>query len=388
MTIELKVPSVGESVTEVVLGDWLKAEGDHVQQDEAVIELESEKATFDAPAPVSGVLAKILKQAGETAQVGEVIAQIEPDGGAAQPKPEKNAESERPAQRLETEAKKTAEAKKPSTPPAAAKTETSAEAREAKPIRKSEPKQHEAKSPLASASGGSSRGEESVPMSPIRRRIAERLVRAQQTAALLTTFNEIDMSKVKELRKQHQDAFQTKHGVKLGFMSFFVKASVAALQEIPQVNAAIQGDQIIHHNYCDIGIAIGGGKGLVVPVLRNAENLTFAQIEKAIEDFARRAQSGELTPDELRGGTFTITNGGIYGSLLSTPIVNPPQSGVLGMHSIQERPVVVDGTIVARPMMYVALTYDHRLIDGREAVTFLRRVKDLVEEPERLLFLS
>lgn len=223
-------------------------------------------------------------------------------------------------------------------------------------------------------------------MTPIRRRIAERLVEAQHTAALLTTFNEIDMTRVMELRQLHRDAFEKKHGVRLGFMSFFVKASVAALQAIPEVNAEIRGNDIVYRDYCDIGIAVGGGRGLVVPVLRNAETMDFADIELAIADFARRAQESRLSVEELQGGTFTISNGGVYGSLLSTPIVNPPQSGILGLHRIQERPVVIDGQIVVRNMMYVALTYDHRIIDGREAVTFLRHIKETLEQPERMLF--
>jgi 2-oxoglutarate dehydrogenase E2 component (dihydrolipoamide succinyltransferase) len=222
-------------------------------------------------------------------------------------------------------------------------------------------------------------------MSPIRRRIAQRLVEAQQNAALLTTFNEFDMSAVVAIRKKYRDTFQEQYGVKLGFMSFFVKAVVESLTEIPQVNAEVRGNDIVFRNYYDIGIAVGGGKGLVVPVLKNAERLSFAEIEKAIADFARRAADNQLKVEELQGGTFTISNGGVYGSLLSTPIVNPPQSGVLGMHAIQDRPVVRDGNIVIRPMMYVALTYDHRLIDGREAVTFLNRVREIVEDPARLL---
>jgi 2-oxoglutarate dehydrogenase E2 component (dihydrolipoamide succinyltransferase) len=222
-------------------------------------------------------------------------------------------------------------------------------------------------------------------MSPIRKAIAQNLLSAQQNAALLTTFNEIDMSAVMALRKQHQDAFTERHGIKLGFMSFFVKAAVDALQAFPAINAYVEGNEIVYHDYCDVGIAIGGGKGLVVPVIRNAETMTFAQIEQAIAEFAKRAQSGAIKPDELKGGTFTITNGGVYGSLLSTPIVNPPQSGVLGMHATQDRPVVRDGQIVARPMMYIALTYDHRVVDGREAVSFLKRIKDCIENPVRLL---
>jgi len=222
-------------------------------------------------------------------------------------------------------------------------------------------------------------------MSLIRRRIAQRLVEAQQTAALLTTFNEIDMSAVMELRTKYKDLFHKTTGAKLGFMSFFVKATVEALRLVPQVNAEIRGNDIVFHNYYDIGIAVGGGKGLVVPVLRNAERLSFADIERAIEDFGRRAQENKLSIEELRGGTFTISNGGIYGSLMSTPIVNPPQSGVLGMHAIQERPVARNGAVVIRPMMYVALTYDHRIVDGKEAVTFLKRIKDVLEDPARML---
>jgi 2-oxoglutarate dehydrogenase E2 component (dihydrolipoamide succinyltransferase) len=227
--------------------------------------------------------------------------------------------------------------------------------------------------------------EEIVPMTRLRRTIAERLVQAQHQAALLTTFNEIDMSQVIGLRKEHGEAFQAKYGTKLGFMSFFIKAAVDALQLIPQVNAEIRGTDIVYHKHCDIGVAIGGGKGLVVPVLRNAQQLTFAAVELAIADFGARAKENKLKPEELQGGTFTISNGGVYGSLLSTPIVNPPQSGVLGMHAIQERPVAHLGQVVIRPMMYVALTYDHRLVDGREAVTFLKRVKDVIEDPARLL---
>ncbi len=235
---------------------------------------------------------------------------------------------------------------------------------------------------------GTSRGdreEEAVPMSPIRRRIAQRLVEAQHTAALLTTFNEIDMSAVMALRSEHKDVFQEKYGVKLGFMSFFVKASIDALKLVPQVNAEIRGNDIVYHNYFDIGIAVGGGKGLVVPVLRDADRMSFAEIEVAIADLAHRARENSLQLEELQGGTFTISNGGVYGSLLSTPIVNPPQSGILGLHTIQDRPVAREGQVVIRPMMYVALTYDHRIVDGQGAVTFLKRIKEVIEEPMRML---
>jgi len=230
------------------------------------------------------------------------------------------------------------------------------------------------------------RDEERVPMTPMRRRIAERLVEAQRTGALLTTFNEVDMSAVMELREEYKAEFQEKHGVKLGFMSFFVKAVVEGIAQNPRVNAEIRHGDIVYHHYCDIGIAVGGGKGLVVPVLRNAETLDFAEIEKRIADFGARAKENRIALDELEGGTFTISNGGVYGSMMSTPIVNPPQSGILGLHAIQDRPVARDGQVVIRPMMYIALTYDHRLVDGREAVTFLKRVKDYVEKPARLLF--
>ena len=232
---------------------------------------------------------------------------------------------------------------------------------------------------------GGIRETRSVPMSPIRQTIAQRLVSAQQTAALLTTFNEIDMHAVKSLRGEYKDAFEKKYGTKLGFMSFFVRAVVDALQEFPAINAQMEDNKLIYHNYCDIGIAVGGGKGLVVPVLRNAENMSFAEIEAAIRDFGARAQKNQIGLEELEGGTFTITNGGVYGSLLSTPIVNPPQSGVLGMHGIVDRPVAINGEVVIRPMMYVALTYDHRVVDGKEAVSFLRRIKDVIEDPSRLI---
>src|SRR5262245_1485616 len=229
------------------------------------------------------------------------------------------------------------------------------------------------------------REEQIIPMTPIRRRIAERLVEAQKSAALLTTFNQVDMSAVMELRKKHQETFQARYNIKLGLMSFFIKAAIESLKDVPQLNAEVRGHDVVYRNYFDIGIAVGGGKGLVVPVLRNAERMSFAEVEKAVADFAQRAQTNQLKVDELQGGTFTISNGGVYGSMLSTPIVNPPQSGVLGLHTIEDRPVARDGAVVIRPMMYVALTYDHRIVDGREAVTFLKRIKELIEQPARLL---
>jgi len=398
MSVELKIPSVGESISEVQIGAWRKSQGERVAEDEIVAELETDKATFELPAPAAGVLTKILKKAGESASVGEVIALL--GDGAEGAKPQAKEKGEEPA-RGEAAKDEPQAKEKGGEPPRGEKAKGEAQAKReeaatAKPQAREtrrEPAQGELVTREAPATraqreakgAAPGREEKIVPMSPIRRRIAQRLVEAQQAAALLTTFNEIDMSVVMALRKKHQESFQKAYGVKLGFMSFFVKAVVEALSTIPQVNAEVRGSDIVYRNYFDIGIAVGAGKGLVVPVLRNAERMSFAEIERAIADFARRAAENQLKVDELQGGTFTISNGGIYGSLLSTPIVNPPQSGVLGMHAIQERPVVRDGLIVVRPMMYVALTYDHRVVDGREAVTFLARVREIVEEPSRLL---
>ncbi|HWD20711.1 MAG TPA: dihydrolipoyllysine-residue succinyltransferase [Verrucomicrobiae bacterium] len=371
MPIDLTVPTVGESITEVEIGQWLKAEGDTVQKDENVVALESEKATVDLPAPAAGVLTKILKKKGDKAAVGEIIAQI--DAAGAAPK----ATESKPAEAKAAKSSKTAAAPAPPAAPAPAPEpveEKAAPAPTPPPVKSSVP---------APASGG--REEEVVRMSPLRRTVAQRLVESKNTMAMLTTFNEVDMSAVIALRKQHQDAFVARHGVKLGFMSFFVRASIEALKAIPQLNASIRGTDIVYHNYFDISIAIGSDKGLVAPALRNAERLSFSEVEKAIADFAARAKANKLKPDELQSGTFTITNGGVYGSLLSTPIINPPQSGILGMHSIQERPIAVAGAVVIRPMMNIALSYDHRLVDGREAVTFLVRVKDMIENPARIL---
>lgn len=388
MAIELKVPAVGESITEVEIGDWLKLEGASVQKDENVVALESEKATVELPAPVSGKVSKILKQKGETAAVGEVIGYLE---------------------EMEVPAEKAPAPKEPAQAPPKAAVKTpgnghetpSPAARETKPfVQPTEPRKEVPKKPREefkepavepkteappTPAAGAGREEEVVPMSPMRRAAAKHLVEAQQTAALLTTINEIDMSAVMALRKEFQPQFQEKYGVKLGIMSFFVKAAVDALKLIPQVNAEVRGTNIVYKNYYDIGVAVGGGKGLVVPVLRGAERLSFAEIEVAIGKFAQRAKENKLKPDELTGGTFTISNGGVYGSLLSTPIVNPPQSGILGLHAIQDRPVARDGNVVIRQMMYVALTYDHRIVDGREAVTFLKRIKEAIETPARML---
>ncbi|MCI0335873.1 MAG: 2-oxoglutarate dehydrogenase complex dihydrolipoyllysine-residue succinyltransferase [Planctomycetes bacterium] len=389
MPVDLKVPEMGESVTEVYIGQWWKKEGDQVEQDDVLVELESEKATLDLRAPAAGVLTKILKNSGEEAEVGEVIGQI--DEAATQKAPKKSA-----SRAEQKEEKSTTEKQPADEPKAAADDKTVAKETDKKADQKSanaKPKVALQRANEAAESGvllspksvESNREEERVVMSPIRRRIASRLVNAQRNAALLTTFNEIDMSAVKQLRAQHGEAFKERHRVRLGFMPFFVKAAVEALRLFPELNAMIDGDDIVYRRYYDIGVAISSDKGLVVPVLRDADRMSFAQIEQAIEDLSKRARSGELKVEELHGGTFTITNGGVFGSLLSTPIVNPPQSGVLGMHAIQNRPIAVDNQIVIRPMMYVALSYDHRTVDGREAVTFLRRIKETIEEPARLL---
>ena len=366
MSIELKVPTtIGESITEVQIVDWLKAPGDTVQQDEPVVSLETEKAALDLPAPVSGVLVDILKKKGETAEVGEVIAHLE---GTMPKEPAPGP----PSGTLAGEDRR-------------GRKETTIEAKPAPATRPAPDETQRPPSRSVDRLAAGERGEERVPMSLLRRKVAERLVQAQQTAALLTTFNEIDMTAVRGLRQSHQEAFQHRHSVKLGLMSFFVKAAIEALKLIPELNAEIRGTDLIYRRYYDIGIAVGSGRGLVVPVLRNAERLGFADIETAIADFAKRAETKQLTVEELEGGTFTISNGGIYGSLLSTPIVNPPQSGILGLHAIQDRPVAREGQVVIRPMMYVALTYDHRIVDGREAVTFLKHVKMNIEEPARML---
>ncbi len=360
MAVELKVPSLGESVTEVEIGAWLKREGDAVNKDENLVTLESEKATVDLPSPAAGTLGKIIKRTGEKAAVGDVIALLEASG--------------KPAAKEEAKS-----APKPETPAAAPSP------------RPSEPKKTQRTVMFppppapAQVAAGAGRQEEVVPMTLLRRTVAQRLVEASQTMAMLTTFNEIDLSSVIALRKQYQETFTKRYGVKLGFMSFFVKATVEALKAIPQINASVRGNDIVYHHYYDIGVAIGGGKRLVVPVLRNAERMSFAEVEQAVASLAERAKAGQLKPDELQGGTFTITNGGVYGSLLSTPIVNPPQCAILGMHTIQERPVAVEGKVEIRPMMYVALSYDHRLVDGREAVTFLMQIKEMIEKPARLL---
>jgi 2-oxoglutarate dehydrogenase E2 component (dihydrolipoamide succinyltransferase) len=419
MAVELKVPTVGESITEVQIGQWLKGEGQAVEKDEVLVEIETDKATVEVVAPISGTISKVLKHSGEAAEVGEVIGYVEPVGAAtgasdgapaAETVSSETAEAEAAAKAQAAETIKKQDVKPPSlgrTPepraippreeskpaPAAARTDAapaatgenlviSADVPRAIPRKVDLPRGQKAAIGPVLRDG---REEEVVPMSPIRKRIAQRLVEAQHTAALLTTFNEVDMSAVIALRNEHKATFEEKYGIKLGFMSFFVKAAIDALKLVPAVNAEIRDTSIVYKNYFDIGIAVGGGKGLVVPVLRDADRMSFADIELAIADLATRARKNALQLEELQGGTFTISNGGVYGSLLSTPIVNPPQSGILGLHSIQDRPVAREGQVVIRPMMYLALTYDHRIVDGQGAVTFLKRIKEVMEEPMRML---
>lgn len=424
MQIELKVPSVGESITEVEIGQWLKNEGEAVSANDNLVVIESEKTTLELPSPAAGALAKILKRKGEVAKVGEVIGYLDQNGAPtakaeaqpaaqSQPAPTSSpAQNERvvmpSAARVMAEHGVKAENVQGTGPGGRVLKEDvlkQVEGLQKEKVAPSQPSTQPAPQPAAPAPATNApapssaapkisptvevpsgyRQEQVVPMTRLRKTLAERLVQAQQTAALLTTFNEVDMTEVMNLRKQYQEQFVQKYGFKLGFMSFFVKAVVDGLRMIPQVNAEIRGTDIIYRNYFDIGVAVGGGKGLVVPVLRNAERMSFAQIEVAIANFAKKAKDNKLTLEDLQGGTFTISNGGVYGSLLSTPIINPPQSGILGMHAIQERPIALNGEVVIRPMMYIALTYDHRIVDGREAVTFLKRIKEVIENPARIL---
>jgi 2-oxoglutarate dehydrogenase E2 component (dihydrolipoamide succinyltransferase) len=416
---EIRVPTLGESVTEATIGKWFKKPGDPVAVDEPIVELETDKVTIEVPAPAAGVLADIAAKDGETVAVGALLGQIKEGAGApgkAAPAPPgrpdqktdttapTGATEEEPRARPQAAAKPAAAAPlSPSVRKLAAESGTDAStvpgsgkdgrvtkgdmmaaieraAAAPTPISQGAPVQVRAPSPPDDAAR-----EERVKMTRLRQTIARRLKEAQNVAAMLTTFNEVDMSAVMALRSRYKDLFEKKHAVKLGFMGFFVKACVQALEEIPAVNAEIDGTDLVYKNYYHIGVAVGTEKGLVVPVVRDCDRKSFAQIEKEIADFGRRARDGTLKIEEMQGGTFTISNGGVYGSLMSTPILNAPQSGILGMHKIQERPVAVAGKIEIRPMMYLALSYDHRIVDGREAVTFLVRVKEILEDPERLV---
>ncbi len=439
MPIEIVVPPFGESITEGVISKWHKSEGDAIKHDENVVEIESDKATADVPSPSAGRVGKILKNSGDKVLVGEVIGYVltEAEAGSAESKPAVPASPGATTATNPGASPSNVQVKSqgpnvaignvtpapaaPTLPPApfqmpAAQAALAASGVNPGSVTATGPGNRMLKEDVQRAAEGNTQGGSKAPakpapagngvtrvdaplpaalrgnrderienMTPIRQRIAQRLVEAQSTAAMLTTFNEIDMTEVMALRNKHKDAYQERYGVKLGFMSFFVKAAVDALKQFPVVNAEIREPQIVYKSYYDIGIAVGGGKGLVVPVLRNAELMSFAQIEKTIGDFGKRAAENKIKLDELQGGTFTISNGGVYGSLLSTPILNPPQSAILGLHAIQQRPIALNNQVVIRPMMYVALTYDHRIVDGREAVTFLRRIKEGIEDPTRLL---
>jgi 2-oxoglutarate dehydrogenase E2 component (dihydrolipoamide succinyltransferase) len=409
MSVEIRVPALGESVTSATVARWMKQPGDAVAADEPLVELETDKVTVEVPAPAAGVLEAIIAKDGTEVEVGAVLGTIAADGAARQPAAAA-AESAAPAEAaparatarppLPAAAKLMADAGlKPEAVTGTGKggqitkgdvlkaieSLTPAAKPEPPPAPKPSAAPQPAPAPAAKAPLSGERRVERVRMTRLRATIARRLKEAQNTAAILTTFNEIDMSAVMALRAKYRDAFEKRHGVRLGFMGFFVKACVAALREFPIVNAFIEGDEIVQHHYMDIGIAVSAPTGLVVPVLRNAETLSLAAIEAAIAEFARKARDGQLTLEEMSGGTFSITNGGVFGSLLSTPILNPPQSAILGMHKIEERPVAIGGKVEIRPMMYVALSYDHRIIDGREAVGTLVRIKEAVEAPERLL---
>jgi len=399
MLIEVKVPQLSESVAEATLLAWRKKVGEAVKRDENLIDIETDKVVLELPAPADGVLAKIVKGDGGTVKAGEVIATIDTDG-----KVSAAASSAAAPAKAVPAAPKPAPAAAPAMPSARKLAEekgidTSAIAGSGRGGRVTKadvigepPKAPESRPPLPQPPAPVSvdrvlagRPEQRVPMSRLRARIAERLVQSQSTAAILTTFNEVNMQPVMDLRKKYQERFEKEHGVRLGFMSFFVKAAVHALKKYPIVNASIDGNDIVYHGYFDIGVAVGSPRGLVVPIIRDADQMSFAEVEKKIADFGKRAQDGKLSIDELTGGTFSISNGGVFGSMLSTPIINPPQSAILGVHATRERPVAENGQVVIRPINYLALSYDHRIIDGREAVLSLVAMKEALEDPARLL---
>jgi 2-oxoglutarate dehydrogenase E2 component (dihydrolipoamide succinyltransferase) len=406
MGTEVKVPALGESITEATLGAWLKKPGDAVALDEPVASLETDKVSVDVPSPVAGVFGEALVAEGEAVNVGAVIATIGEGTGAAAAPAAKAPEAAAPAapaakggdisdeqaQALRLSPSVRRAVQESGVDPAGLTgsgkdgrlTKEDVAKAKSSPVPSAAPAAATVQASAPAVPKGE-RGEERVKMTRLRQTIATRLKDAQNTAALLTTFNDVDMTEVIAARTRYKDLFEKKHGIRLGFMGFFTKAVALAARDVPAVNARIEGDEIVYHNYLDVSVAVSAPKGLVVPVVRSADQMSFAEIEAAIAGFGKKAKEGTLTADDMKGGTFTISNGGVFGSLLSTPIINPPQSAVLGLHRIEERPVVKDGQIVARPMMYVALSYDHRLIDGREAVTFLVRVKEAIEDPTRLL---
>ncbi len=402
--VDVKVPTLGESVSEATVATWFKKPGEAVTQDEMLCELETDKVSVEVPAPVSGVLAEILVKEGETVQAGGRLGVITQGAAAADPRVAKAAAVQSPGagpEQLTPRAGAADVEDAPSAKKAMAETgltrdQVQGTGKDGRVMKEDVARAASAPAPAAAAptpvaaprapaSAADAGREERVKMTRLRQTIARRLKDAQNTAAMLTTYNEVDMKGVMDLRSEYKDVFEKKHGVKLGFMSFFVKACAHALHEVPEVNAEIDGDSVVYKNYINMGVAVGTPQGLVVPVIRDVDAMSFAGIEKAIADAGKRARDGKLGLNEMQGGTFTISNGGVYGSLMSSPILNPPQSGILGMHKIQDRPVVVGGQIVIRPMMYLALSYDHRIVDGKGAVTFLVRVKEAIEDPRRLL---
>ncbi|MDX1001430.1 2-oxoglutarate dehydrogenase complex dihydrolipoyllysine-residue succinyltransferase [Sinorhizobium medicae] len=412
MATEIRVPTLGESVSEATVGTWFKKVGDAIKADEPIVELETDKVTIEVPAPAAGTLSEIVAQAGETVGLGALLGQIAEGAGAAAAAPAAAEKKPEPVAAAPAAAARPATAAAPQTstsmPPAPAAAKLIAEnslsadqidgsgkrgqvlkgdvlAAVAKGISApaaAEPAQVQARAPAPAEDAAR---EERVKMTRLRQTIARRLKDAQNTAAMLTTYNEVDMSAVMSLRSKYKDIFEKKHGVKLGFMGFFTKAVTHALKELPAVNAEIDGTEIIYKNFCHVGVAVGTDRGLVVPVVRDADQMSIAEIEKEIGRLGKAARDGALSMADMQGGTFTISNGGVYGSLMSSPILNAPQSGILGMHKIQDRPVAIGGQVVIRPMMYLALSYDHRIVDGKEAVTFLVRVKESLEDPERLV---
>jgi len=412
MATEVKVPVLGESITEATIGEWLKQPGDPVKADEPIASLETDKVAIEVPAPVAGVMGEHLAKPGDTVNVGATIAMIEAGGAAAAaPAAKAAAASPAPAQQAPAPAPTAVAGEEPvmtlspavrrlvleyGLDPSSIKGNgkdgrltkedvlaAASAAKDAPAPAVAEPVAAPAPTAALPEIGG--RKEERVRMTRLRKTIAHRLKEAQETAAILTTFNDVDMSAVMEARSKYKDLFEKKHGVRLGFMGFFVKAACQALKDVPAVNASVDGDEIVYRDYADISVAVSAPNGLVVPVVRDAQTLSVAEVERTIGDFGKRAKDGTLKLEEMKGGTFTISNGGVFGSLMSTPIINPPQSGVLGLHRIEDRPVVRDGQIVIRPMMYLALSYDHRIVDGREAVTFLVAIKNAIEDPTRLL---
>lgn len=402
MTIEIKVPPLPESVTDATLVGWHKKAGESVARDENLVDLETDKVVLEVPAPASGTIARIVAQNGATVEAGDLLAILE-EGDVAEPAAQAPSEEikvpDKPVPKESTGPVKTSPAVRRLLDEhdldATMVSGSGKDGRLTKADVMAFLKEHDSSDvtpgdSITAAVGedaavGLARNERRVPMTRLRARIAERLLEAQQTAAMLTTFNEVDLTEVMALRSRYRDAFEKKHGVRLGFMSFFAMATVEALKKFPAVNASVEGTDIVYHNYYDLGIAVSSDRGLMVPVIRDVDQMSFAEFEAALNAIAKKAQDGTISMDDLTGGTFTITNGGIFGSMMSTPILNQPQSGILGMHSIQQRPMVVDGEIVARPMMYLAMTYDHRIIDGKEAVQFLVAIKEQLEDPSRLL---